>query len=256
MELDMLAGTPPGTEFPENPFTLQENIILIEEALKPAHSLIQYRHLFLDVFGTLFEDEMTWELWAYYYDDLRKNCYGAREVTGDAGETLSDLTLFTDVTREFDAVQVGSILRMDTGPNAGTHTVTDVRTFIFGDDATARPYTTSPTGLIGTATVTDGDIEDPLQDFGSVVEGETLTFTAGPNAGTYRLLTLLGSDGGPVGVATGPATGVRPAPCLLRVSRKMTQAATGQSYTVEADRLGMRTPKVITGEDVSEQFWI
>lgn len=256
MELNMLAGDPPGTEFPEDPFTLQENIVLIEEALKPAHSLIQYRHLFLDVFGTLFEDEMSWDLWSYYYDDLRKNCYGAERVTGDAGETLSDLTLFSDVTREFDAVHIGAILRIDTGPNAGTHEVTDVRTFIFGDDATARAYTTSPTGLSGTATVVDGDIIDPLQDFGVVEEGETLTFTEGPNAGTYRLLTLLGNDGGPVGVATGPATGVRPAPCLLRVSRKMTQAQTGQSYIVDADRLGFRTPRTVTGEDVSEQFWI
>lgn len=256
MELNMLAGDPPGTEFPENPFTLQENIVLIEEALKPAHTLIQYRHLFLEVFGTLFEDEMSWELWSYYYDDLRKNCYGAREVTGDSGETLSDRTLFSDVTREFDAVRVGSILRIDTGPNAGTHEVTDVRTLIFGDDPTLRAYTTSPTGLSGNAVVSGGDIIDPLQDFGPIVEGETLTFTAGPNAGTYRLQTLLGSNGGPVGVATGPATGVRPAPCLLRVFRRMAQAQTGQSYIVDADRLGFRTPKTVTGEDVSEQFWL
>jgi hypothetical protein len=153
-------------------------------------------------------------------------------------------------------VQPGAILRIDAGVNAGTYEVVEVRVFPLGTDTTARAYTTSPTGLTGTATVSGDTITDSGQDFGAAVEGEVLTFTAGPNAGSYRLETLLGSNGGLVGFATGPATQVRPSPCILRVSKRMPAAATGQTYLVDVDRLGMRTPKTITNEDASEQFYL
>jgi len=123
-----------------------------------------------------------------------------------------------------------------------------------GDDVTYRSYTTAPTGLTGTAMVTGDIIEDPLQSWENAEEGEILTFATGPNAGSYRLKTLCGQYGGPIGVATGPATKVKVSPSILRVSRRMAVAATGQTYTVEVDRLGKQTPRVVDQEDVSTSF--
>ena len=280
--MEIFVETDGGTEFPaENPFVLEENVRLILEALKPAHTLYVYRHLFRDAFGGillpdgsygLFDDGgitgglnrppgsqdpgVWWELFSYYYDDFRKYCLGAKQITSDAGETLTDRTLFRDVTRSFQNIRPGALLLVTSGPNIGRYDVSAVLTFLSSTDSTARAYTTSPTGLTGTATVVGGVIVDTSQDFAAAVPGEILTFTAGPNAGTYRLETLLGSNGGPVGIASGPATQVRPAPTLLRVDRRMDSVATGQSYTVVVDRLGIQQPHVVTGEDASEQFYL
>jgi hypothetical protein len=257
-EVEIFTSAEDGTEFPELPFILQSNVALIEDALKPAHVLYSYQFLFLELYGTLFEDSSSWTLERFHYDDLRHYCYGAREVTGTAGKTLTDTTLFSDVTVTFRAIRAGSILRLDTGSNAGSHVVSDVRYFPVGDDTTARAYTTSPSSLAGYATVASDVVTDSSQDWALAEEGEVLTFTEGPNAGEYRLDTLLGSGGGPLGsaLAVGPATQVRVSPCLLRLQRRMTAAATGQAYTVEADRMGFRTPKVVTGEDAAEQFYL
>jgi hypothetical protein len=276
----------------------QGNVDLVVQALKPAHTLFEYRFLFRDMFnktpptppnggagsgsdggsgieapsasdsfGRVFDDSTgfgsgddesgyMWELDTYYYDDLRKYCYGAKTITGTGGETLADRTLFTDPTLSFESVREGSVLTIDSGTNTGPHKVIEVKYFLFGDDSTARAYTTSPSGLTGTATVEGDTITDSSQNWALAVENEILTFTAGPNAGSYRLDTLLGSDGGKLGLASGPATEVRVSPSILRVERKMTAAATGQTYSVTVDRLGVKTPKTITGEDVSEQFFL
>ena len=255
-EIEVFVEVEDGTQFSSDPATLQKNAALVLEALKPAHVMYGYSHLFREAFGTLFDDEASWQMEQYFYDDLRKNCYGAKEITGTTGETLTDRTLFTDTTKSFANVYVGATLRLDSGDNEGTWTVTDVRAFIYGDDATARAYTTSPTGLSGMATVSDEVITDTSQDFGSAVEGEVLTFTSGFNAGSYRLETLLGPTGGPVGVSAGPATGVRVSQSILRLTRRMVAAATGQTYVVEVDRLGVRTPQTKTAEDASEQFYL
>ena len=125
-----------------------------------------------------------------------------------------------------------------------------------GTDATARAYTTSPTGLSGTATVSGGNvITDTAQDFGAAVEGEVLTFSAGGNAGVgVRLGTLMGSNGGAVGVASGPATQVRAEPSILRVQTRIPVAGGAQAYEVDVDRLGVSEPHAVTAEDVSSQF--
>ena len=245
-----------GTTFPPSPFVLQENIKIVLKALKPAHVLYGYSHLFRDAFGPLFSDTYSWELSSYYYDDFRKFCYGAKAITGTAGVTLSGRTLFSDATRSFDSVQVGGLLTVTSGTNAGAYRVTEVLSFPLTTDTTARAYTTSPTGLAGTATVNLGVVTDTSQDFGAAVEGEVLTFSAGPNVGSYRLQTLLGTNGGSVGVASGPATQVRVSPSMLRLETRMPAAASGQSYTVGVDRLGVRVPKTILGEDASEQFYL
>jgi len=258
--------------FPEDPFVLQENVRIVLRALKPAHTLYDYRHLFTETFGTFFSDTSSWDLTTYYYEDFRKFCCGAKQVTGTAGVTWTDRTLFSDTTRDFSQISPGVDLTITSGPNSihsggieGTPASTDAQhigryrvkallTFPVGTDSTPRAYTTSPTGLSGTATISGSDIEDPSQDFGQAVEGETITFTAGPNAGTYRLKSLLGTNGGAVGFTTGPATRVRIAPSLLRIDRRMRYATTGQSYAVAVDRLGVQTPHAVTLEDATLYF--
>ncbi len=251
----------------QDAFTFLENLKIILKALKPAHTLFQFAWLFTEVFAPIFDDEnsdgdanMSWVLNTYYYDDARKNFYGSKEISG-SGATLSDRTLFSDPDRSFVSVQAGirTELYILAGANAGRYQVTDVRAFPGGDDVVARAYTTSPSGLAGTATVAGDVITDTGQDFSDAEEGEVLTFTAGVNAGSYRLDTLLGSNGGRLGdpLVTGPATQVRVSPSILRVSRRMPTAALGgQSYTVTVDRLGVRTPKTVSEEDVSEQFFL
>lgn len=262
-----------GTQrFPEDPFVLQENVRIVLRALKPAHTLYEYRHLFTEAFGSFFDDTQSWELSNYYYEDFRKFCCGAKQVSGTAGITWTDKTLFSDTSRDFGQIAAGADLTITSGPNSihsggvegtpasvdarhiGRYRVVDVLTFPMGTDTTARSYTTSPTGLTGAATVADGAVEDPSQDFGSVVEGETLTLLSGPNAGTYRLKMLLGNNGGPVGVAVGPATKVRVAPCLLRIDRRMKYATTDQAYTVAVDRLGVQVPHPVAQEDATLYF--
>lgn len=253
---DLLVEEGEGTAFPpEDPFVLQGNVRLILEALKPAHTLYGYSHLFREHFGTLFTDTSSWEMSSYHYDDLRRFCYGAKEIAGAQGVTLAGRMAFSDPTRSFRSVQSGGVLRVTSGPNAGSYRIRDVVAFMVSD-ATARAYTTSPTGLTGTATVSGDVVTDAAQDFGAAVENEVLTFTAGPNAGSYRLESLLGPDGGPVGVATGPGAQVRASPSIIRVQTRMPSAATGQSYAVDVDRLGRKAPKVVLSEDASVQFWL
>ncbi len=267
--LDPDSGT---QRFPEDPFVLQENVRIVLRALKPAHTLYDYRHLFTEAFGAMFDGTATWELSNYYYEDFRRFCCGALGVTGTAGITWTDRTLFSDTSREFDQIKAGAELLVSSGPNGihtggvegtsastdrrhiGRYRVKDVLNFPVGTDAIPRTYTTSPSNLSGSATVEGDAIEDASQDWAAAVEGETLTFTEGPNVGTYRLKTVLGTYGGPVGAATGPATRVQIALCLLRIERRMNQATSGQSYTVAVDRLGVQQPHAVTGEDASIFF--
>jgi hypothetical protein len=253
--------------FPEEDIeTLQQNIEIVLRALKPAHVLYSLRYLFRDVFQGTIEDTVSWEMASYYYDDLRKYCCGARDLEGTEGRTLTDRSLFADNTLSFHSVSIPAELVVLTGPNSinasatdegtvGRYRVQEVLYFPYGDDPTARPYTTSG-GLSGTATVLGGVVEDTNQDFGQASEGETLTFLNGPNAGTYRLDTLMGNDGGPVGISTGPATRVRVTLGILRIEGRMAEVATGQAYTVSIDRLGVQEPRIVEGEDVSEFFYL
>jgi len=128
--------------------------------------------------------------------------------------------------------------------------------FPVGDDATPRAYTTSPSSLAGFATVSGDEITDTSQDWSAANYGELLTFTEGPNAGTYRLKTLVGNDGGPIGApyATGPADTVRIAPSILRIQYYMPESGPVEGYSVTVDRLGIQEPHLVTGEDVSRQF--
>jgi len=240
--------------FPPDPFVLQENARIVLRALKPAHTIYDYRHLFREAFGTLFTDTVSWDISNYHYADFRRYCCGARAVVGSAGATLTDRRLFTDTSREFDQIAPESVLEVTAGSNKGSYRVAEVLAFPVGTDTTARAYTTSPTGLTGNGTVTDDDIEDASQDWSQAVEGEIITFADGPNAGSYRLKWVLGNDGGPVGQAPGPGTRVRVALCLLRLQKRMRYALAGQDYMVSVDRLGVQEPRPVSGEDATLFF--
>jgi len=259
-------------KFPDDPFTLFRNAQIVLRALKPGHALYDWRWLFKETFGTLFVDTWSFDYSDYKYQDFRRWWLGAARMTGTSGTTLSDRTLFSDPTRDFTAIRPGATLRILSGPNSindgrlgctnslaeeefpGNFRVVEVRTFPVGDDPTPRPYVTSPTGLSGTAIVEDGAVVDLTKNWAVCAEGEVLTFSSGPNAGSYRLKTALGANGGPLGKAAGPATKVRPAPGLLRVRRRMAQAVSGQSWEVVVDRLGVQTPRRVSGEDASVWF--
>jgi len=269
-----------GTGFPEDPFKVLRNNRRILRALKPAKALYEYRHLFLDAFGELFNAEPMIDLDPWYYEDFRKFCCGMKEINGDQGITLAGRMLFQDVTLDFRSVCPGATLEVLEGVNSspsnggfdgatyGRFRVIGLQRLIAGEDSTTtdgittlnpRSYTTSPTGLSGNATANaDGVVEDLNQDFSDAVEGEILTFLEGPNAGSYRLETLLGNNGGAVGLvpAGSLVTSVRVAPSILQIATRMPQEATGQIYKVTVERLGVRTPFTVLGENVSAQFYI
>lgn len=243
------------SDFANLPIILAQNVAIVMRALRPAHTLYEYRNLFRETYRHVFTDDyQKLELDSYYYDDFRKYCTGVKEIGSSTGVIFADRYTLNDVV-SFRSVRVGAPLVIASGANAGRYLVREVLSFPFGDDPVARAYTTSPTGLSGTASVVDGAFVDLLQDWALAVPGEVLTFAVGPNAGRYVLETVLGLNGGPVGSAAGPATEVRPAVCFLRVGPKFPAAASGVAYTVEVDRLGIRSSIEITNEDVASQFF-
>ncbi len=262
--------------FPSDPFTLQQNVLLVLRALKPAHALYDYRHLFLDSFGELFTDAHRYDMSSYYYQDFRRYWLGATRVAGTDGVTRVDRSLFSDPTRDFSPIRPGAQLVITSGPNSihvggqegtplsqdtyqvGRYEVLEVKTFV-QNDPVARQYITAPTGLSGSTVVVGDTLTDPLQlNWALIKEGEMLTLLNGPNAGTYRIKTVLGQHGGPAGspLVAPPSTGVRIAPSILRLRRRMGYSSTGQSYEVQVDRLGMQTPRQVFQEDVTVQFFL
>ena len=245
-----------GNAFPDDPFVLEANARKVLAALKPAHVLYTYSYLFTDKYeGLSDEGGLSFALENYYYDDARKYCEGAQAITG-TGTVLAGRVLLTDPTRSFVSVRIGAALRIESGPNAGLYTVAGLVGLLGGTDAVARAYTTSPTGLSGTLTATAPDIlTDLTQDWGLAAEGEQITILGGANAGTYRLDTVLGATGGPVGNTGVSGAIVRISPSTLRVNRKFPEVGS-VSYSVDVDRLGVRTPQLVINEDVSIQFYI
>jgi len=240
-------------DFPGDVFALADNVRIVLRALKPAHTLYDFRYLFTETFAPLFTEGMTFDFESYYYEDYRKYCLGVKEITGVSGETLTDRSLFSDPARDFSAVLPGATLTVLTGINAdgagtteegwvGRYRVEEVRAFPSGNDTTSRAYTTTG-GLSGTATVTGNVLYDPNQDWSLITEGEILTFASGPNAGVYRLKKVLDS-----------VTQVLVAPSILRIRGRMLQSATGQGYSVEVDRLGVQGPRTVVGEDATMYF--
>jgi hypothetical protein len=252
--------------FAEDPFILQTNVFLVLKALKPAHTLYDYSNLFKEDFSDI-EDSFTLNYQNHYYEDFRKWSVGPKQITGTQGVTWQDRRLFSDPTRDFSSVQVGSELHILSGQNTtqlvsslqglkGFYRVEAVKSFPVGDDSTSRPYITSPTNLSGSAIIQNGVIIDLDQDFSSCVENEIITLEQGPNEGSYRMKYLTGNDGGPVGVAEGPSTGVVVSPSIILLNRRMKYSQTGQSYKIILDRLGVQEVRFEERENVSVQFYI
>ena len=244
-----------GNTFPADPFVLQQNAALVLAALKPAHVFYGYSYLFRDAFDKVADDTggMSLDLDSYYYADLRKWCMGAQRIAG-TGDTLSTRTLFTDPKVSFQSIRAGAVLEIDGGTNAGQHRVVGTRALLYGADATVVAYTTS-TGLSGNLTAPTNDtVVDATQDWGAMPVDTTITLATGYNAGTYRLDTVLGGTGGPIGTVGISGTEVRLSPSTLQLARRMDVVATGQAYTVGVDRLGVQTPRPVSGEDVTLQF--
>ena len=245
--------------FPVDPFVLQRNAELVLAALKPAHVLYGYSYLFTDAFDQVASDEggLSFDLGSYYYDDLRKWCLGAQRISGLTGDTLSSRTLFSDPAVSFASVRpgLGCVLIIESGVNAGRYRVTGTRALLSGlDTGVPRAYTLS-TGGTGTLTALDGEsVEDATRDWGALPVDTQVTILSGPNAGTYRLDTVLGSTGGPIGTVGVSGSQVRVSASTLELARRMPSASTGQVYTVTVDRLGVQVPRPVSSEDVSLQF--
>lgn len=251
-----------GGGFPADPFVTQRNAELVIEALKPAHVLYIYGYLFRDAFDKIADDNngedgaLAIDLDSYYYDDARKWCLGAKSIVGAAGQTLSDRTLFSDPSLSFAYVRNGAFLEITSGVNAGRYRVVGKRTLRSGANATPVAYTVSSGGS-GTLTAVTADVvEDGGRNWGALDIDTTITIASGPNAGTYRLDTVLGLTGGPIGKSGVSGTQVRLSPSILKVDRRMPAAATGQPYEVGVDRLGVRVPHTVVGEDASIQFYL
>ena len=243
--------------FPADPIVLQENAALVIRALKPAHVLYAYSYLFREVFEQIASDEdgLSWDLDSYYYADLRKWCLGAKQITG-TGDTLSDRTLFSDPDVSFKNIRAGAVLTISSGANAGQYRVVSTRALLSGASSTPVAYTLSSGGG-GTLTATAEDIIlDSTRDWGLLAVDTKVTIATGVNAGTYRLDTVLGSTGGPIGTPGISGTQVRLSPSTIKVERRMPSALTGQSYTVDVDRLGHQVPQTVSAEDVSIQFYL
>ena len=240
-----------GTDFPEKPFDLLYNVSVILDALKPAHTLFEYRHVFREVFGAFFQEEMFLQQDIYYYDDFRKYCLGLKNISG-SGHILSNRQYLSDPLRSFSNVQKGSILYIGDVP----YEVESTHHFIGGDDA-ARYYTTSPTGLQGYASTEGSILTDPCQDWTLAAEGEILTFQEGVNVGaTYRLQDVLGSNGGSVGFVSGGGTQVRICPSIVKVKTRLPVSLGAVSYVITLDRLGVKEVNEVSGEDVSLQCYL
>jgi len=244
--------------FPGDPTVTERNARLVLSALKPAHVIYTYSHLFRDAFDQIADDAggpESWEIEDYRYDDMRKWCHGFKGITG-TGETLSNRTLFSDPSLSFVSITKNAVLRVLSGPNAGAYRVVGTRALLSGATATPASYTVSSGGSGTLVALEDDVVEDTSRDWGALAVDTTITILDGVNAGTYRLHAVLGSTGGLVGKPGVSGDQVRLSPSILQVERRMPSTAVGQSYEVEVDRLGHKSPKTVSAEDVSAQFYL
>ena len=243
------------SQFSETLKKIFDNLDLVLEILKPAHTVYQFRHMFREVFGNLFSDTFTMDMNYSHYDDMRMFCEGAKRIIG-VGNTLIDRSLFTDPTKNFRNVSSGSTLVVLNGENSDTYIVEDVLSLPIGADIVPRRYTTS-NGLSGTLIVLSNDtIEDTTQNFSSCEENTTITILEGGNQGTYRMETLLGSNGGKVGFTSGFSSKVKLGHSTLRLTQRMKKSLNNQNYEVSVDRLGVRKPNSVQGKDISSLFYL
>lgn len=247
--------------FPSEPFITQRNAELVLAALKPAHVLYTYSYLFRDAFEKIADDTggMTFDLDSYYYGDLRKYCLGAQGIAGDSGTTLSNRRYFSDPNFSFVNIREGAELRIISGANRGTYRVSGKKYLLGGADPTSCSFSidTSPVTVGALIVLNERDlILTPPPNWALIPADSKITITSGQNSGVYRLETVLGNTGGPIGTPGISGARVRVSPSVLVLERRMPVSASSQTYEVGVDRLGMQIPQAITGEDVSIQFFL
>ena len=254
------------SEFADSdPLSLLRNVVMVLKAIKPAHTLYQYKNLFRETFRELATDSSTTQIAQYDYDDLRTYWLGCKEISRTVGEILVDRTLLRDVGCDFSHVTPDAEVHITAGANKGAYRVKEILTFPVSS-APSVLCTTSPTGKTTHITVEGNVITavkvDPVTaqwipdtsfNWAGIIEEEVLTIPSGVCAGSYRFAALLGNDGGPLRVATGPAHQARMAPSLLRLSKRAKEVGAQQQYTVSVDRLGRQVPRTAI-EDVSIAF--
>jgi hypothetical protein len=241
---------------PGDPFVLLKNAEIVLGALKPAHVLCSYSYLLRDEIPQPTDvGGLSLTLEPYYYDDPRKWCLGVKEISGQ-GDTLSLRTLFSDPDVSFSGVTTNPdcTLYVTSGPNSGRYRVVSTRALLSGPDPVPRPYTLSTGGGGNLVALSPDSVQDPLRDWGTLPVDTRVHITSGPNAGVYRIETVLGSSGGPIGTVGISGDRVRFSRSILELSSRMPEVATGQQYSVTVERLGVQTTRVVVDEDSSSQF--
>jgi hypothetical protein len=230
-----------------NPVLLEQNVRLLIDALRPAHTVYRLRHLFRETLSQPVDtvgypnSRLTVSLSDEHYDDARSFWAGVESIGSVAdvsGRWLNDYT--TDLS----FVQVGAPVTLE----GETYRVVSVRRFKQELDLTPRAFT-SPAGN-GFVTVEGDELTSDI-DLVHATWGDVLTITTGANAGKYRLESLSTGhldDSPPSSFQTRPAVG------WLELDRAAPNAL-GVAYRLGVDRLG-RQKALQAVEDVSSQFAI
>lgn len=229
-------------------FTLQDSINIVMSALKPAHVLYSFSYLFQDAFGTVpKEDTFVLDLDSYYYDDVRRNQYGAKNIIG-VGDIIGK-NLFSDADVSFVNITPGLHLTIQ----GVKHHVKQVLYLKSGVDTTPRPYTLS-TGYMGTLTTVDNKtLYDSTLDWGTLPLDTQITITEGPNSGTYTLERVTGNTGGFIGDTGVSGNYVRVTPSILKLDSTLVETP-NLPYVIEVDRLGVLEYNDVVAEDITNQF--
>lgn len=119
--------------FPQDFFRVQANINLLVDIIKPAHTLYEIRNVFSESYDTAdtVQDTSEWELFNYYYDDVRKYCQGLAGFESSTGEITAgslDVLTDTDSTKPLTSVQPTAQLVVLEGNNKGFYSVLDTTT--------------------------------------------------------------------------------------------------------------------------------
>lgn len=238
--------------FPKS-FQVLQNIDVLMDILKPAHSLYQTIILFREDFSK-FDSSVAFDVQISNYADFRYYCDGMFALQSSNGETLLNRHFFRDTTISFESViPEASYLRILSGANEGIYQIKSKKKFLVETDLTPRNYVTTPSNLSGTLTIENNVIEDVTQNWALATEGEVLQILGGANAGFYRLQSLVPS-GELVGISSVVSQKVTISPCLLELKAPMRFVATNQNYLVGLDIRGRKEVNSVIAEDASSYF--
>lgn len=123
-----------GNNFPPEIFTIESNVRILLDLIRPAHTLYNLGFVIRDGADDgggsngntesflPFKDALRWDMYWYNYDDLRKYCEGMAGFESDEGQILS-LNSFQDLTKPISKVSPGATLTIFEGYNTGQYLV-------------------------------------------------------------------------------------------------------------------------------------